>query len=417
MSNFTVDVTTIEALEPIPGADLIELAKIREYRAVVKKGTFSVGDKVAYIPEASVLPQELIERLGLVGRLSGSEKNRVKAIKLRGQLSQGLVLPAEADWEIGQDVSEVLGVTKWEVPIPPHLRGNVVNAMIPLTMTYDVENFKNFPDLIEDDEPVVITEKIHGTCCIFTLLPEENHFSRTFRKIITPKSYDRETGILTEATYGEEITVNVDFYAASKGLSKQGLVFVVEENKDNVYVQAAERYSIRERMLASRLISKLIQEGPVHLLGEVYGPGIQDLGYSPEKNGPPSFRIFDIYVGKRGSGRFLDDIELEAIILDLNPPSHELKIERVPVLYKGPFSMSILKELTDGKETVSGKQLHIREGVVVRPLVERKANDHISTSKRFDRGKKFDGIFDRVQLKSVSGDYLTRGNSNATEYQ
>lgn len=410
MSNFSVDVTTIEALEPIQGADLIELAKIREYRAVVKKGVFAVGDKVAYIPEASLLPPELIEKMGLVGRLAGSEKNRVKAIKLRGQLSQGLVLPADPEWEIGQDVAEVLGITKWEVPIPPHLRGNVVNAMVPYTMTYDVENFKNFPDLIFDDEPVVVTEKIHGTCCIFTLLPEENTFVRSFNPIIAPASYDRETGVLTPAVRGDQITVLVEFYAASKGLSKQGLVFVPEENPDNVYVHAAIRYDIKNRMKSSSLVQSFLKNGPVHILGEVYGPGIQDLGYSKEKNGPPSFRAFDIYVGLRGNGRFLNDDEFEAVLADI-------QIDRVPVLYKGPFSVQVLKELTDGKETVSGLGLHIREGVVVRPLIERAANDHLSTSKKFDRGKRFDGLFNRVQLKSVSGDYLTRSNSNATEYQ
>lgn len=410
MSNFSVDVTTIEALEPIPGADLIELAKIREYRAVVKKGVFTVGDKVAYIPEASILPSELIERMGLVGRLSGPEKTRVKAIKLRGQLSQGLVLPAEAGWDIGQDVSEALGITKWEVPIPAHLRGNVMNAMIPYTMTYDVENFKNYPDLIEQNEPVVITEKIHGTCCIFTLLPPEKALSRTISPILVHATYNKETGEKTETVRGEPFDVVVDFYAASKGLSKQGLVFVPEENHSNVYIIAAERYNIKERMKNSSFVQRLLQDGPVHILGEVFGPGIQDLGYSKEKNGPPSFRAFDVYVGLRGNGRFLNDDEFELFI-------ENLELDRVPVLYKGPFSAALLRSLTDGKETVSGQQLHIREGVVVRPLIERKANDHVSTSKTFDRGKRFDGIFDRVQLKSVSGDYLTRGNSNATEYQ
>lgn len=409
MSNFSVDVTLVEALEPINGADFIELAKIREYRAIVRKGTFKVGDKVAYIPEASIVPEDLMYKLGLVGKLSGSQKNRVKAIKLKGELSQGLVLPAEEEWELGSDVAEILGITKWEPTIPAHLTGQVVNALIPFTMTYDVENFKNYYNLIEEHEPVVITEKIHGTCCIFTLIPEENKFTRTFRPTITPSSYDAVTGIVTDVVYGEPITVEVDFYAASKGLSKQGLVFVLEENRGNVYVQAAKNYSIRENMIASKIVQNYLKDGPVHVLGEVYGPGIQDLHYSPEKNGGPFFRAFDVYIGRRGEGRFLNDDEFEAILV-------ELGLKRVPVLYKGPFSVAILKELTTGKETVSGKQVHIREGIVVRPLIERTSDDHITTSDKFDRGKKFDGLFKRVQLKSVSAEYLTRKSETATEY-
>jgi RNA ligase (TIGR02306 family) len=63
-----------------PNADALELAQVGLYRAVVAKGAYRTGDFALYIPEQAVLPVDLIEELGLTGRLSGKEKNRVKAI-------------------------------------------------------------------------------------------------------------------------------------------------------------------------------------------------------------------------------------------------------------------------------------------------------------------------------------------------
>src|SRR2546423_7089769 len=74
-----------------PNADALELAQVGLYRAVVAKGAFRTGDVALYIPEQAVLPQELVSELGLTGKLAGSAANRVKAIRLRGELSQGIV--------------------------------------------------------------------------------------------------------------------------------------------------------------------------------------------------------------------------------------------------------------------------------------------------------------------------------------
>ena len=93
MADFAVEVLPLR-IEPHPEADRIELAVIGEYRSVVQKGRYHDGDLVAYIPEASIVPDALIEEMGLTGKLSGSKKNRVKAARFRGVLSQGLCYPA-----------------------------------------------------------------------------------------------------------------------------------------------------------------------------------------------------------------------------------------------------------------------------------------------------------------------------------
>ena len=102
MSSFAVPIKRIRAIEPHPNADAIEFAVIDGYRSIVKKGEFQPGMLVAYIPEASVLPEWLLKHLGLwdeakgMGRLNGKAGNRVRAIKLRGALSQGICYPVAA---------------------------------------------------------------------------------------------------------------------------------------------------------------------------------------------------------------------------------------------------------------------------------------------------------------------------------
>jgi RNA ligase (TIGR02306 family) len=102
-----------------------------------------------------------------------------------------------------------------------------------------------------------------------------------------------------------------------------------------------------------------------------------------------TYRAFGIKVGES----WLDFPEFLKVC-------EELDIPTVPVLYRGPYSKEALLEYTDGKETVSGKASHIREGIVVYPITERG-----------------DRRIGRVVLKSVSGDYLTRKNKDATEFQ
>ena len=118
-------------IEPHPNADRLELAAIGGFRCVVGKDSFVDGDLAAYIPEGAICPEWLIAELGLEGKLAGSKKNRVKAVQLRGALSQGLVYPVR-DGMIrgrqvveGDDVTELLELVKYEPPIPISMQGEV----------------------------------------------------------------------------------------------------------------------------------------------------------------------------------------------------------------------------------------------------------------------------------------------------
>ena len=108
-------VEIIKELKEIPGADKIEVAQVLGWECVVKKGEFNIGDKIIYIEVDSIMPHkpeyEFLE----------TRKYRVKTIKLKGQVSQGLVIPIPNDWKymsdhrhtIGADVTEILQITKY----------------------------------------------------------------------------------------------------------------------------------------------------------------------------------------------------------------------------------------------------------------------------------------------------------------
>lgn len=353
MSTFSVPVVRVAGIEPIPNADAIELAVIGDYRSVVRKGSHSPGDLVAYIPESSVLPGALIEHLGLTGKLSGSGRNRVRAIRLRGCLSQGLVLPVSPLFIEGVDLSAALGIVKYEPQLPGFMTGNLMGArgeFVGKTLRYDIENFKAHPNVLLEGEEVEFTEKVHGTFCGVTRL------------------HDMQ----------DEKLLGGDTLVYSKGLGAKGFIFTDEEaNASNIYLQAMKLIGIRDRIV------EVFGDQTVHVAGEIYG-AVQDLKYGLGDS--RSFAVFDIKVGDEYLGR--DELQ-DAVT--------KMGLQRVPVLYRGPFSRAVMYEHTDGK-TVIGHAAHIREGIVVTPVVERRDPRH-----------------GRVIFKSVSGDYLTR-KGEATEF-
>lgn len=184
----------------------------------------------------------------------------------------------------------------------------------------------------------------------------------------------------------------------SKGLSAQGLAFKINEaNAKNLYIRALDNThypngiggNVLDRMHAYLACNtdKWGLDVPFYILGEVYGKGVQDLTYGADK---PTFRVFDIYIGSPGSGYYLD-------YADFVVTCQHIGVERVPVLYTGPFSKEKMYEVTNGKESVSGTSANIREGVVVKPINDR-----------------YDIELGRVVLKSVSEHYLLR--KDGTEF-
>ncbi len=137
-----VSIQSVNSIEPIPGADAIEKIRVLGWWVVVKKGEHRAGDRVVYAEIDSLLPErpefEFLRagsfRPAQVDAATGSvvlrSGFRIKTVRLRGQVSQGIcfplsILPADAPTEEGADVTEILGVVKWEPPLPVGMGGRV----------------------------------------------------------------------------------------------------------------------------------------------------------------------------------------------------------------------------------------------------------------------------------------------------
>lgn len=137
MSTFNVSIEKIAQLDPIPGADRIEKATLAgiDFSFVVKKGDFQVGHYVLYIPLDAIVPCEVLEKLGLVGKLGGKAKNRVKTIKLKDTYSQGLAAPLSlienCKDQTPEGITKYLGITKYDEEVPPAKVGEGIKASWP----------------------------------------------------------------------------------------------------------------------------------------------------------------------------------------------------------------------------------------------------------------------------------------------
>lgn len=122
MSRTLASIQRITDIQPIEGADAIEVASVLGWKVVVKKGEYRVGDLAVYLEIDSVPPDE--EQYRFLWKFTEQRPNnfRIKTIKLRGQISQGILFPLHIlgprdVWE-GRDVTKHLGVVKYEAPLP-----------------------------------------------------------------------------------------------------------------------------------------------------------------------------------------------------------------------------------------------------------------------------------------------------------
>lgn len=271
-------IQTILSLSPIAGADAILLAKVLGWELVVKKTEFQVGDRCVYFEIDSVLP---IAQWNDHLRKEPNKPLRIKTIRLRGQLSQGLAMPMSiiptGEYEVGQDVTELVGVTKYEPVVPAHLSGMAKG---------------NFPAFLHktdetrlQSEPRVLDEAISkGLVLVGTLKMDGTSFT----------AYRRDT----------------EFGVCSRNLD-------LKETEDNAHWRMARKLKLEEILRG--------EPRNLSIQGEMAGPGIQGnrLGLSESKL--YLFNLFDIDTGK-----YLSHTELSAFA-----EKHGLKV--VPTVYRLDF--------------------------------------------------------------------------------
>lgn len=350
MSELKVEVVKIDEIKVHPNADALEIAIVRGWQTVVRKGEFKAGDDVVYFPLDSVLPEKLSNAIGVTKYL---HRGRIVAAKLRGEASYGLI------WAIdnainyialnefsddngnlktngilfgiflpGLDLTERLGVTKWEPP-PIFDNEETENPHVLFEKYTNIQNMRNYPNIILEGEDVIITEKLHGMNSRFAYIDGQ-------------------------------------FMAGSHTIRK----------KENVKSRWWSVFSDNMKELL-RTLSNENEKRPIIMFGEIFG-WIQDLHYG-FKQGTFGYRCFDIRVGSK----YMDYPKFIVTCAFFN-------VDTVPILYRGPFSMSEVMKYSNSRSQIDGSD-NIMEGVVIKPVNER-----------------FDSNIGRVILKYVFDQYLTR---------
>lgn len=312
----------IKSLSPIEGADKIELAKMEnlEWQVVVQKGR-QIGELVAYIQIDSMAPE------APWSEFLRDRHFRVRTIRLKKQLSQGLIIPLseikyglqEGTYTLGSDITTLLGVTKYEKPIPANLRGKIKgNFPRHLVSVTDEERLQNCSRILEElkDIPVFITVKMDGT----------------------------------SATYINHAPANVEgseTYVCSRRLS---LKAPAEGDTPNVYFDMERKYNILEKLKA---------KGNYAIQGEICGPGVQGNKAGLAEVG---FYLFNVY--NITELRYLNFNEFQQF-------AQELGLTTVPILEYATLlndkSFDDMLKMADGMYANNTP----REGIVIRPTEER----------------------------------------------
>lgn len=305
----------IAAIEPIEGADAIEVAVVDGWKVVVKKGEFQVDSLAVYLEIDSWVPTELAPFLskGKEPReYEGVKGERLRTVKLRGQLSQGLLLPIPEDTikgaghlvAEGLDLTEHLGILKWERPMNAQLagmaRGNFP-ALVPKTDQERIQNLtRSFQKYQEDSWS--ITEKLDGSSCTFYLDDE---------------------GV---------------FHVCSRNLD-------LKEDEANSFWKVAHKFQIEDVMRRNFMLGMAIQ-------GEMIGEGIQGNQYKTQLD----FYVYDMY--NTHTGQYILPVQLKAAC-------ERLGLKHVPILAESTDikeqSIQSILDFAEGKSLLNGSN---REGVV-----------------------------------------------------
>lgn len=357
MSSLIVDVCRVEAIHKHPNADKLSIANVKGWWCIVGLNQYEVGDLVVFIPPETLISTETIDKY----KLTYIHKNRrLRTIKLRGFISQGLILPNDNNWKEGTNVADKLGITKYEPPEPrlhnPGFKPNSKKKNPHFSKYTNIENIKNFNTVFKPGDAVVITEKIHGT---------------NFRAGILKRYEGNIWGKIKSWLFGE--------YEFVYGSHRVQLVATNQRKnfyKEDVYGYIAKKYNLAEILPKDCIV-----------YGEIYGTcpsnkkPIQK-GYTYGLTKDVDIVFFDVKL----KGKYLSVGEFWEFCKTKNLPT-------APNLYTGEFHDIVLDQQTQG-ESILDPNTKVREGCVVKSLIE---------ENHFRIGRKI--------LKSINPEYLLKENT------
>jgi RNA ligase (TIGR02306 family) len=329
---WVIEKTKVKEVKKHPNADSLDVVILENQKqGIVRKDTLKEGDLVLFIPDKTIVSNEKFEK-----KYNFLQKKEAGIIvvktKLRGELSEGIVMSEKEFNEItgknlyDTDINEIVDIFKaseYVPPIPAELSGEVEYVrLVKRFVKHDVENIQLY-DYFNDGEPVVITEKIHGS----------------------------QINILY-GIFDDKLDVKI----SSKGLFKNDLF--LKRDTNNLFWRAFERSNIIDRFVDRfPQYKECIESGSTHIqfIGEAVPT--QSFKYGLTTGNPKVF-LFATYV-----------------ITDRDIIDCSVEMMDVPILGGMDFdkekTLQLAKELAEGKEQLSGRELHIKEGVVIRPIARR----------------------------------------------
>jgi RNA ligase (TIGR02306 family) len=351
MGDFMRKLATIQrilGLEKHPNADTLEIAKLNDvaWSCLVKKGEFKIGDLVVFLEIDSLLP-ELPE-----WEFLKDKKYRIKTIKLRGVISQGLIMPLSVlegkkfpddtrenptyEWKEGMDISAILGVKKYESYIPPNLAGEIKGNFPGFIPKSDETRIQILRPLLEKYKGTkcYISEKIDGSSCTFFIK-------------------DGEFGV------------------CSRNLE-------LKETPENSIWKLARKYNIESNLKQTNR--------NIAIQAEIVGPGINKNTLKLNTVDLYFFNAFDI-----DSQKYLDLTEFKVLIENI------LKLKIVPIIkydYVLEDKIDKLIENANGESSINKEGP--REGIVIRPIKEIVDNTLENLN------------FSRVSFKVINPEYLLK---------
>lgn len=166
-NNHTCDVVEVK-LNKHPNADSLSIVMVDDFQCIVRTEDWKDGDLGIYIPPDSVVP--MTKEFEFLGK-----HRRIKACRLRGEWSVGLLIKAPPEAKIGDDYMEKLGIIHYEPEVHGHFitGGDNVTSPPGFFPIYDVMNFRKYSKLFNDDEEVIVTEKVHGANARFVCTDDQ----------------------------------------------------------------------------------------------------------------------------------------------------------------------------------------------------------------------------------------------------
>ena len=335
-------VKKIDDIKLIKDADRIEIAIVGGWQVIVKKDEFKIGELIIFCEVDSLFPEKSeFEFLR-------PKHFRIKTQKMRGVLSQGIIFPmfilGSIDGDIicingetrnisdmiGEDVSELLGITKYEAPISPQLMGMAKGNFPVFIPKTDEQRLQSAMSLLDEmkDKLCYITIKYDGTS--FTAF-------HTIESDMNP----------------EDPGLKEYFGVCSRNLELKNEAF---PNSDvNIYWKIAKQYDIENKL------KDYYHDYGVNIAiqGEITGDGIAKNPLGLPRN-TQQLHIFNIY--NIDEHKYLDYELIETVCAILDIPM-------VETIYLGRFNFTLeqLLKMAEGKYSNTNKQ---REGIVIRPDVE-----------------------------------------------